>query len=112
MLDNGVLGPLPCSFCGCVGVGPGRSGVVCDENFELRLFIHDDRLDPGLPPSELSFSVLGRLSMPGRFGSGLLWFGGTEGDVDEKALVLSLAGASGVDGVTLGGDGSFCSSVI
>lgn len=48
LLGDGVCGPFDtCRVRYCCGVGPGRSGV--DENFELRLFIHDDRFEPGFP---------------------------------------------------------------
>lgn len=87
-----------------MGVGPGRSGVLCAENFELKLFIHDERFLPSWPAR----SELLRARRPGRLGSDLLVSRGGNGvGVEGIALVESLAGWTGVGGVTLGGDGSF-----
>ena len=75
-----------------MGIGAGRSGVDWEENFELRLFIHDDLLEP----------------IAGRFNDCLLFDEGV--GVEGKAFVVSLAGSTGVGGVTLGGDGSLLGS--
>ena len=70
-LAPGIAGDI-CPFDtwakGCVGVGAGLSGVDPVENFELRLFIHDDFLDP----DRLVRSVLGLFSKLGRFDCCLL----------------------------------------
>lgn len=96
---GGVCG---CDLGGCVGVGAGRSGV--GEDLELNGFIHDDRFDP-LDASWLTLSELVRLNRLGRFGSGgcccLLGVG-----VCGYAFVVSLAGSTGVGGVTFGNEGS------
>ena len=89
--------------CGCeIGMEPGRSGVPCDENLELRLFIHDCRFEGcGRSPFIVVRSaLLDRASRLGRFVCNAC--GLVDGGVGvlEYALVTSLVGSTGVGGVT------------
>lgn len=94
-------GDCGCCFGGCVGVGAGRSGVVCEENLELKLFIHDDFFDDFVA-SWLTLSALGRPNRLGRFSSCSLLGDGLLG----YALVVSFVGSTGVGGVTFGKEGT------
>ena len=61
--DGGML-----CLAGACGLGRGFSGVDCEENFELMLFIHDGLRDDDDLASPLRDSLLARFSRLGLFG--------------------------------------------
>ena len=98
-----------CCCCFCAGgvIGLGLSCVGCEENLELKLFIHDCLLEP-LFPSPPTFSALARARRPGRFGCDLAVEEGVGGV--ERADVVSCEGCTGVGGVIIGGEGNLLRS--
>ena len=89
---------------------PGRSGVPCEENLELRLFIHDCRFEGcGRSPFVVRSALLDRASRLGRFVCSVCGLAADGVGVLEYAFVTSLVGSTGVGGVTFGGEGSFVS---